>query len=87
MANQAAWIKEKQGKPLVVDKADMYTPGSGEVLIKVHAVSINPVDWVIQDAAIFPMPYPNVLGTDVAGEIIEVGPDVTSFKKGDRVIR
>jgi NADPH:quinone reductase-like Zn-dependent oxidoreductase len=87
MANQAAWIKEKQSKPLVVDKAEMYTPECGEVLIKNHAVSINPVDWIIQDAAIFPMPYPNILGTDVAGEIIEVGPEVTTFKKGDRVIR
>jgi NADPH:quinone reductase-like Zn-dependent oxidoreductase len=87
MANQAAWIKEKQSKPLVVDQAYMYTPESGEVLIKNHAVSINPVDWVMQDAAIFPIPYPNILGTDVAGEIIKVGLGVTKFKKGDRVIR
>ena len=30
--------------------------------------------------------FPNVLGTDVAGEVYEVGPDVTHVKKGDRVI-
>ncbi|KAF2675152.1 zinc-binding oxidoreductase CipB [Microthyrium microscopicum] len=86
MTNQAAWIKEKQGKPLVIDEADMYKPGAGEVLIRNHAVSINPVDWVMQDHAFFPMSYPNILGCDIAGEIVEVGPEVTDFKKGDRVI-
>jgi NADPH:quinone reductase-like Zn-dependent oxidoreductase len=40
----------------------------------------------IQDYGIALQKYPNICGTDVAGEIYEVGEDVTNFEKGDRVI-
>ena len=43
------------------------------------------VSGKIQDYGIFLQKYPNVCGTDVAGEIYEVGEGVTQFKKGDRV--
>jgi NADPH:quinone reductase-like Zn-dependent oxidoreductase len=48
------------------------------------------VDWKIQafcKRLPFPKSYPAIIGTDVAGEIYEVGEGVTNFKKGDRVIR
>lgn len=48
MSNEAAWITEKQAKPLKVDKADKWKPGPHELLIKNHAFAINPVDWKIQ---------------------------------------
>ena len=47
-SNQAAWINEKQGKPLKVDHANVPHPGDDEIIIKTHAVAINPVDWKIQ---------------------------------------
>lgn len=40
----------------------------------------------IQDYGLFIQKYPNVTGTDVAGEVVEVGEDVTHVKKGDRVM-
>lgn len=86
MSNQAAWIKSPKAKPLGVDSAPYPTAGTGEVVIKNAAVSVNPVDWKIQDSGYFIKDYPNILGTDVAGTVDSVGEDVTRFKKGDRVI-
>lgn len=85
-SNRAAWIMEPKGKPLKVDHAPMPVPGDDEVLVKNHAVAINPVDWKIQDSGFYVQNYPNVLGTDVAGEVIEVGSNVKNVKKGDRVL-
>lgn len=86
MSNQAAWIKEKLAKPFVVDKAELYKPGPNEVLIKNAAVSINPIDWVMQDVGILVGKYPIIFGCDVAGEVVQVGSSVTKFKKGQRVM-
>jgi len=85
-SNSAAWITESKGKPLKVDSAPMPEPGPNDVVVKNHAVAINPVDWKIQDSGYFVTKYPNVLGTDVAGEIVQVGSEVKDFKKGDRVL-
>ncbi|EOD52674.1 Alcohol dehydrogenase superfamily zinc-containing [Neofusicoccum parvum] len=84
--NQAAWITEAKGKPLKVGEAPTPKPGPGEVVIKNAAVAINPVDWKIQEYGLFLTQFPNILGTDVAGTIEEVGEGVTSLKKGQRVI-
>ncbi|KAF4540662.1 alcohol dehydrogenase [Lasiodiplodia theobromae] len=84
--NQAAWITEAKSRPLKVDEASNWKAGAGEVLIKNAAVAINPVDWKIQDFAGLPLPYPNILGSDLAGVIEEVGKGVSHLKKGDRVM-
>ncbi|KAJ3545277.1 hypothetical protein NM208_g2600 [Fusarium decemcellulare] len=57
---------------------------SGEVAIKVTATAINPVDWKIRDYGVFIKEWPTVLGSDAAGEIAELGPDVidsTTFQQ------
>lgn len=61
------------------------TPAEHEVLIKVHAVGLNPVDYKIVESGINAWQYPHVLGLDVAGEIISVGQGVTNWQVGDRV--
>lgn len=58
---------------------------AGEVAIKITATAINPVDWKIRDYKVFIKDYPAVLGSDAAGTIAAVGPDVTGFAEGDRV--
>uniref|UniRef100_A0A6N2NCY5 Enoyl reductase (ER) domain-containing protein n=1 Tax=Salix viminalis TaxID=40686 RepID=A0A6N2NCY5_SALVM len=66
-----------------------------EILLKLEATSLNPVDWKIQKGMLRPFlprrfPYiPETFvttGTDVAGEVVEVGPGVTNFKTGDKVV-
>jgi NADPH:quinone reductase-like Zn-dependent oxidoreductase len=47
MANQAAWIKQKQAE-LEVDAADKYEPGSGELLVKVEIIGFSPIEHKTQ---------------------------------------
>jgi NADPH2:quinone reductase len=62
------------------------SPGSGEVLVEVGAVSINPIDTYIR-AGLVPVaaPFPLVLGSDFAGRVLAVGEGVRRFRAGDRV--
>ncbi|KAG6790083.1 hypothetical protein POTOM_006229 [Populus tomentosa] len=60
-----------------------------EVLLKLEATSLNPVDWKMQKGMLRPLlprRFPYIPGTDVAGEVAEVGPGVTNFKTGDKVV-
>lgn len=70
---------------------DMPVPqaGPGEVLIRMISTSVNPVDYKIRNGSMkdrMPIPFPYILGRDVAGEIIALGPDVSKFCVGDHVI-
>jgi NADPH:quinone reductase-like Zn-dependent oxidoreductase len=63
-------------------------PGPGEVLVRVHAASLNPVDWKMRSGAAkdrFPVEFPAVLGRDMAGLVVETGEHVTDFTAGERV--
>ncbi len=64
-------------------------PGAGEVLVQVRAAGINPSEGVIRSGALhhlFPATFPSGQGSDLAGVVAELGPDVTSFTVGDEVI-
>jgi NADPH:quinone reductase-like Zn-dependent oxidoreductase len=62
-------------------------PASGEVLVKIAASGLNPIDYKIRTgAAPYAMPeLPAILGTDMAGVVVEVGDGVSDFKIGDEV--
>lgn len=62
-------------------------PKAGEVLIKIHAAAVNPVDWKIRDGlgAVFGLEPPLILGCEIAGTIESVGGAVENFKTGDAV--
>jgi NADPH:quinone reductase-like Zn-dependent oxidoreductase len=63
--------------------------GPGEVRVRVRATSINPVDWKIRSGSArsrLPVDFPAILGRDLAGEVADVGRDVTGFPKGMRVM-
>jgi NADPH:quinone reductase-like Zn-dependent oxidoreductase len=86
--NAAAWLPRKQAK-LEVGPAPYSSPLENEIVVKNGAVAINPVDWVKQligDLMFTWIKYPAILGCDVAGQVVEVGPGVTRFKVGDRVV-
>lgn len=85
-----AVVIHEYGKPSVLKYEDFADPkpGAGEVLVRVEAVSLNPVDWKIRSGAIkerMPVEFPAILGRDVAGVVREVGEGVTGFEQGDRV--
>jgi NADPH:quinone reductase-like Zn-dependent oxidoreductase len=86
--NIAAWLESKQA-PLVVKPAPYTHPRDLEIVVKNHALAINPIDWILQTTgnSVFRwIKFPFVLGVDVAGEVVEVGSGVSRFKVGDRVI-
>ncbi|KAJ5996792.1 zinc-binding oxidoreductase CipB [Penicillium canescens] len=84
--NRASWIMAPRSRPFALGNAPTYKPGRGEILIKSHAVAVNPVDWKIQDSGRYLKKYPFILGRDAAGTVEEVGEGVTRFHKGQRVI-
>ncbi|KAG8057290.1 hypothetical protein GUJ93_ZPchr0002g23335 [Zizania palustris] len=65
------------------------TPKKGEVLIKMEAASVNPIDWKIQKGMVrpfLPRKFPSIPGNDLAGEVAALGGGVSDFKVGDKVI-
>ncbi len=65
------------------------TPGPGEIVVRVAGASLNPVDWKQRSGAIrayMPLKLPAILGRDAAGTVAAIGPGVTAFKVGDRVL-
>lgn len=86
MAQQkASLLPEKLGK-LEVGSRPIPTPQGKDVLVKITATAINPVDWKILDYGVYITEFPSVLGSDAAGVIESVGPEVTDFKKGDKIL-
>ena len=86
-SNTAAW-QPKPGVPLEIKDTPYTSPPADSIVIKNHAIALNPIDFKLQDIALFPfLSYPTILGLDAAGEIVEVGSAVSSqFKLGDRVL-
>ena len=72
-----------------VEEIERPVPAPDEILIKMYASGVNPVDWVVRNGGNdFLKPYltlPMTLGWDAAGIVEECGSDVTDFKKGDEV--
>src|ERR1700761_7594615 len=83
--NKAAWLTAKQARPFEVKDSPMPEPKENQVVIRVHATAINPVDWAIQATGMLVEEYPAILGIDAAGEVSAVGSKVTHVKVGDRV--
>ncbi|KIY65225.1 GroES-like protein [Cylindrobasidium torrendii FP15055 ss-10] len=80
----ALFLEAPQGA-FAVRPTAIPSPLKGEVLIKVTATALNPVDWKIQAYNIFITEYPAILGLDIAGEVVGLGEGVTNFKNGDKV--
>ncbi|KAJ4469900.1 GroES-like protein [Lentinula aciculospora] len=85
MSQQKALLLEKAKGSFVVSDVPILKPGPGQLSIKVIAAALNPVDWKIQVYDFFMKGYPAILGTDIAGDVEEVGEGVEGFSKGDKV--
>lgn len=84
--NRAAYLLAARKTPLEVQQAPYPSPDPGTIVVRNHAVAINPIDWKLQKFEILPLKYPFILGVDVAGEVIAIGSGVTNFTLGQRVI-
>ncbi|MEI7684509.1 MAG: NADPH:quinone reductase [Planctomycetota bacterium] len=84
---KAAYLQET-GAPTVLQVGELPTPQpqAGEILIKVGAAALNPIDLYVRSGMVaMPLPKPFITGSDVAGTVAAVGAGVKSFKVGDRV--
>ncbi len=84
---KAAYI-EQTGPPEVIQYGDLPCPepGRDQVLVRVKAAAVNPVDTYIRNGADYwELPKPFIIGCDMAGEVVRCGAAVTRFQPGDRV--
>ncbi|HEV2210485.1 MAG TPA: NADPH:quinone reductase [Verrucomicrobiae bacterium] len=84
---KAAYIT-RTGPPEVIEYGELPAPkvGRNQCLIQVGAVDVNPIDTYIRSGSIpAKLPFPWILGRDLAGRVLEVGAGVRRFRPGDRV--
>ena len=60
-------------------------PSENEVLVRVHAAGVNPVDWKIREGHLGQGPLPQIMGSDISGVIEALGPGVKEFRPGEPV--
>ncbi|KAK7040257.1 hypothetical protein VNI00_009723 [Paramarasmius palmivorus] len=87
MPVQKALFLERKSSDFVVGTREIPKPGPNELLVKVQAAGLNPVDYKIQKTGLYIQEYPTVLGSDIAGDIEELGDgvDASKWPKGTRV--
>src|SRR5437764_13616042 len=88
MPTMKAAYYETTGGPDVIRFGELPrpTPGQGEVLVRVAAAAVNPIDTYIRSGAVaMNLPKPFIPGCDLAGTVEAVGPGVQRVKPGDRV--
>ena len=85
-----AVVVHQYGGPEVLKFEDYPNPvpGSGEVLVRVAATSVNPIDYKRRAGLtkdFYPIKFPGLLGVDMAGTVVKIGPGVEGFSAGDQV--
>src|SRR5947207_5724848 len=81
-----AAVAHKAGAPLTIETVQLQGPKAGEVLVEIKATGICHTDEFTLSGADPEGLFPAILGHEGAGVVVEVGPGVTSLKKGDHVI-
>ena len=84
---KAAYI-EAVGPTDAIRYGDLPTPEPkpGEMLVRVTAVALNPIDLYVRSGTVaMPLPFPYIVGCDLAGTVEKVGPGASRFRPGDRV--
>ncbi|MBU2409826.1 MAG: alcohol dehydrogenase catalytic domain-containing protein, partial [Gammaproteobacteria bacterium] len=85
MKSKAA-VAWKSAAPLTIETVDLEGPKAGEVLVEIKATGICHTDYYTLSGADPEGIFPAILGHEGAGIVVDVGPGVTTLKKGDHVI-
>jgi S-(hydroxymethyl)glutathione dehydrogenase/alcohol dehydrogenase len=85
MKTRAA-VAHQKGQPLTIETVDLEGPRAGEVLVELKATGVCHTDDFTRSGADPEGLFPCILGHEGAGVVVDVGPEVTSVKKGDHVI-
>src|SRR3569623_1458108 len=85
MKSRAA-VAYRAGQPLVVEDVELEGPKAGEVLVEIKATGVCHTDDFTRSGAEPEGLFPVIFGHEGAGVVVDVGPGVTSLKKGDHVI-
>lgn len=87
MTQMTALVLETHGGPFRLTEVARPVAGPGQVLVRIRASGVNPLDTKIRagQAAHARQPLPTILGIDLAGTVEEIGPGVTGFRRGDEV--
>ena len=85
-----AIVVHQYGGPEVLKFEEYPDPvaGPGEVLVRVAATSVNPIDYKRRAGLtkdFYPMTFPGLIGVDIAGTVVKIGPGVEGFSVGDQV--
>src|SRR4051812_41302344 len=83
-----AWRVHEFGPPDVMklEQVPRPKPGPGEVVVKVEAAGVGPWDdWIRAGKSALPQPLPLILGSDLSGEISDLGPGVSDLRVADEV--
>src|ERR1700722_7485338 len=78
-------VVPKPGADFVIEEREIPTPGPGQVRIKVQACGVCASDHIVKEVLMPCIQYPRSPGHEVSGVIDEVGPNVTAWKKGQKV--
>lgn len=85
MSSHAAVVSQAKKGPLEIQQVPTVQPGSGEVMVSVQWTASSPFDLHMNDGGLMVQETPQILGTSLAGKVIDVGPDVKSLKVDDAV--
>ena len=83
---QKALVLPTKCADYIIRSVPVPMPSPGQLLVKIHAAALNPVDWKIQKRGAFITEYPVILGSDIAGTVEALSVGVEGFAIGDRVL-
>lgn len=82
---KAVAVSDSDQREILIEDMNIPVPRDNEILVRVHAAGLNPVDYKVAASGHPAWTYPFTLGLDVAGTVVETGKFVTHLSPGDRV--
>ena len=84
-SQQKVLVLPKVKADFEVRSSDVPKPKPGQLLVKLEASALNPIDYKIQELGMWITEFPTILGCEAAGMVEELGEGVSGFAVGDRV--